>query len=150
MRYVEYISNNWKYWKLNISHSVFVNWDYVLSYEMKKPFWCWRFYIYSIDEWKYFVKKITYEEYVEDEDLLQREWIEFNWYTCFEALNMIKSIKRNRVIDYINILIFFTIWVAIWYTVWFRFYYTNTISEEQAKNELQQEILKHKEQICLN
>jgi hypothetical protein len=139
MKYIEYISES-KYWFLWIKHSIVTDGKNILSYEMKKPLWKWRFIIYTYKEWLKEPKYITFIKEIPNFNLLSYKWIELDGYTCFEALNTIQpmpTIKQRTKTIFIWILILSIYWLAM-FTFW---YYWFTMSEE--------EFLQYKQELCL-
>ena len=149
MKYIEYYSKDWVYSKLWFQHSVFEKDWYILSYEMSEPLWKGKFYIYTRDEWIDFVWEIKYEKEVPDRDILQYEWIESEWITCFEALNSVQFVptlkhRIRHILAWTVILILYWAWMFLFWYYWF------SMSEEEAEEHLKEELLQYKEEICSN
>ena len=139
MQYVEYISKEGKYAKLWFTHSVFIKGDYVLSYEMSWLLSKWKYKIYKREDWVHFVSEITHESEVPDANILQYEWIELEWFTCFEALEIVQGIptiksRLKHILRWTLIASIFWVAMFLWGYYWF------TMSEE--------EYLSYKTEIC--
>ena len=121
MKLINYKSK-WFFWLLLIKHTVLVCKWKVLSYELDYPFWPWRFYGYTENQWKDNVRVITYEKSLPDIDIEKYVWRKDIWVWCFEALAPILKENNIDIMKTVNNRIYKIVFISaciVFYSMWY-------------------------------